>query len=79
LPEKAPNKAVDVVLANILAGPLIEMAARLAELTKPAGLIALSGILEHQANAVIEAYEPWFDMHTVVTKDEWVRIDGQKR
>jgi ribosomal protein L11 methyltransferase len=55
------------------------MAARLAALTKPAGLIALSGILEHQADAVIEAYQPWFDMHTVVSKDEWVRIDGQRR
>ena len=79
LPEEIPHKAVDVMLANILAGPLIDMAAGLAKLTKPAGLITLSGILEHQANAVIEAYEPWFDMHTVVSKDEWVRIDGQKR
>jgi len=55
------------------------MAARLAQLTQPGGLIALSGILEHQADAVIDAYAPWFDMHTVTAKDEWVRIDGQKR
>ena len=79
LPEDTPNETVDVMLANILAGPLIDMAARLAELTKPSGLIALSGILSHQAGAVIEAYEPWFDMHTTVTKDEWVRIDGTRR
>ncbi|MGY8861078.1 MAG: 50S ribosomal protein L11 methyltransferase, partial [Pseudomonadales bacterium] len=79
LPEDTPDTAVDVMLANILAGPLIDMAARLAALTKPAGLIALSGILEHQADAVIEAYQPWFDIHTVVSKDEWVRIDGQRR
>jgi len=79
LPEATPTNPVDVMLANILAGPLIDMAARLAELTQQGGLIALSGILEHQADAVIEAYEPWFDMHTVTTKDEWVRIDGCKR
>ena len=76
LPADTPNQAVDVMLANILAGPLIDMAERLSELTKPAGLIALSGILQHQADAVIAAYEPWFNMHTVVSKDEWVRIDG---
>ena len=79
LPEDTPQEAVDVMLANILAGPLIEMAAHLAELTKAKGLITLSGILEHQADAVVEAYSPWFDMHTVVSKDEWVRIDGIKR
>ena len=79
LPEQTPTNPVDIMLANILAGPLIDMAARLAQLTQPGGLIALSGILEHQADAVIDAYAPWFDMHTVTAKDEWVRIDGQKR
>ena len=79
LPENTPKEAVDVMLANILAGPLIDMAAHLAELTKVRGLITLSGILEQQADAVVKAYSPWFDMHTVASKDEWVRIDGIKR
>ena len=79
LPENTPQEAVDVMLANILAGPLIDMAAHLAELTKARGLITLSGILEQQADAVVKAYSPWFDMHTVASKDEWVRIDGIKR
>lgn len=79
LPEDMPNQPADVMLANILAGPLIDMAARLALLTKPGGLIALSGILQHQADAVIEAYQPWFNMHSVVSRDEWVRIDGIRR
>jgi len=79
LPENTPKEAVDVMLANILAGPLIDMAAHLAELTKARGLITLSGILEQQADAVVKAYSPWFDMHTVASKDEWVRIDGIKR
>jgi ribosomal protein L11 methyltransferase len=79
LPEHTPTQAADVMLANILAAPLIDLAPRLAQLTKSGGLIALSGILEHQADEVINAYTPWFDMHTVVVKDEWVRIDGYKR
>ena len=79
LPENTPKEAVDVMLANILAGPLIDMAAHLAELTRARGLITLSGILEQQADAVVKAYSPWFDMHTVASKDEWVRIDGIKR
>ena len=78
LPDNTPLETVDIMLANILAGPLIELAPTLADLTKSQGLIALSGILAHQADAVIEAYAPWFDMHTVNQKDEWVRIDGVK-
>tara|TARA_B100000780_G_scaffold276392_1_gene244877 strand:- start:416 stop:1309 length:894 start_codon:yes stop_codon:yes gene_type:complete len=79
LPAQTPNQPRDVMLANILADPLIDMAAHLAKLTKTGGLIALSGILQHQADAVIEAYQPWFNMHTVVSKNDWVRIDGTKR
>jgi len=79
LPHNTPSDPVDVMLANILAGPLIELAPALSALTKRQGLITLSGILEHQADAIIAAYTPWFDMHSVSQKDEWVRIDGYKR
>lgn len=79
LPDDTPLEQVDIMLANILAGPLMDLAPTLAKLTKLDGLITLSGILEHQADAVIQAYMPWFDMHTVTQKDEWVRIDGVKR
>jgi ribosomal protein L11 methyltransferase len=78
LPENTPQEPVDIMLANILAGPLIGLSETLAQLTKSKGLITLSGILAHQADEVIEAFSPWFNMHTVTQKEEWVRIDGVK-
>lgn len=78
LPENTPQEPVDIMLANILAGPLIGLSETLAQLTKSEGLITLSGILAHQADEVIEAFSPWFNMHTVTQKEEWVRIDGVK-
>ena len=52
----------DVVLANILAGPLVNLAPLLAQRTRPGGRIALSGLLVEQAAAVTAAYRPWFDI-----------------
>jgi len=77
-PERCPSVQVDVVVANILANPLIELAPRLASLCKPDGLIALSGILERQADAVCEAYSPWFTLDPVKHFEGWVRISGRK-
>ena len=68
-----------VVVANILANPLTVLAPLLATLTAPGGRIALSGILEPQADDVREAYRPWFDMHTTEPEDEWVLLAGSKR
>ena len=78
LPENTPQEPVDIMLANILAGPLIGLSKTLAQLTKSGGVITLSGILAHQADEVIKAFSPWFNMHTVTQKEEWVRIDGVK-
>lgn len=78
LPENTPQEPVDIMLANILAGPLIGLSETLSQLTKSGGLITLSGILAHQADEVIKAFSPWFNMHTVTQKEEWVRIDGVK-
>ena len=66
-------------LANILAGPLVELAAQLAAHTVPGGRIALSGILESQAQAVAESYRPWFDLQPMTQREEWVRLDGARR
>ena len=68
----------DVVLANILAGPLAELAANLNALTKPGGKICLSGILGVQAESVMAAYAPWFDFDPVTSQDEWVRLTAIK-
>lgn len=79
LPEDCPTEQADIMLANILAGPLAELAPSLNALTKPGGLLCLSGILDIQANAVMDAYKEWFDFDPVSQKDEWVRLTARKR
>ncbi len=77
-PETCPKIQVDVLAANILAGPLIDLAAQLAEQVKPGGLMVLSGILAHQAEAVAQAYRPWFELNQPDCQDDWVRISGRR-
>lgn len=79
LPEQCPQAQVDIMLANILAGPLAELAPALNALTRSGGKLCLSGILANQAQAVMQAYEPWFDFAPVRQQDEWVCLTAQKR
>ncbi|MHB0766807.1 50S ribosomal protein L11 methyltransferase [Stutzerimonas sp. NM35] len=76
LPEQLPSGQADVVVANILAGPLVELAGQIAERVKPGGLLALSGILAEQAEEVRAAYAAQFDLDPTAEKDGWVRITG---
>jgi ribosomal protein L11 methyltransferase len=69
----------DVVLANILAGPLVELAPLLAQRTRVGGHIALSGLLLEQADAVTEAYHPWFDIALAGARDGWGLLTGRRR
>jgi len=78
-PEDCPDISCDLLLANILAGPLQSLSARLADLTKSQAPIVLSGILESQASDVSQSYQTWFDMEKPVVKEEWVRLVGCKR
>jgi ribosomal protein L11 methyltransferase len=79
LPEQLPAElSADVVVANILAGPLRELAPTLAGLCAAGGRLALSGILAEQAAAVADAYRPWFAIAAPATRAEWVRLDGHK-
>lgn len=77
--EKAPATQADVVVANILTNPLKALAPLLAGLTLPKGRIALSGILEQQANDVMQVYKPWFDFDVPSSLEGWVRLTGIKR
>jgi ribosomal protein L11 methyltransferase len=79
LPKEVPQEPVEVLMANILAGPLIELAPRLSALVVPGGEIALSGILPEQAEAVSAAYSEWFVMQAPVEQDGWIRLEGIKR
>ncbi|MEQ1581077.1 MAG: 50S ribosomal protein L11 methyltransferase [Steroidobacteraceae bacterium] len=69
----------DILLANILAEPLLALASQLKDRVVPGGRIALSGILSSQAAAVAERYVPWFDMNPATQQDGWVRLDGVRR
>jgi len=74
----APEPA-DIVLANILANPLTLLAPLLARLTRRGGHILLSGVLEHQAPEVEDAYRTAFDLAPLEHDDGWVLISGSKR
>jgi ribosomal protein L11 methyltransferase len=76
-PALAPA-AADILIANILAAPLVELAPAFAAALRPGGLIALSGILQEQANTVTAAYRPWFDIGTPATRDGWLRLGGRR-
>ena len=78
-PEIFESEPVDLVIANILAGPLKELAPTLAELVKSGGQLILSGLLIEQADELISTYSEWFDMEPPSTKEEWVRLTGRKR
>ncbi len=78
LPEEAEVELVDIMIANILAQPLIDLSAELASRVKVGGKIALSGILSEQADSVAKAYSPWFDIKPAVQKDGWVLLFGDR-
>ncbi len=69
----------DIVLANILAGPLVELAPRLARLTAMGGEIVLAGMLERQAAEVAQAYGPWFDIAPEAEREGWTLLAGRRR
>lgn len=79
LDEQNLEPEYDLVVANILAGPLCDLAERICFRLKPGGDIALSGILTHQADAVESAYREWIDFAPRTELDGWVRLDGQKK
>jgi ribosomal protein L11 methyltransferase len=79
LPEDLPQEQADVLVANILAGPLVALAPQLASLVKPGGRLALSGILAEQGEEVAAAYADTFDLDPIANRDGWVRITGRRR
>lgn len=69
----------DVVLANILARPLIELAPRLCASLATGGAIVLSGLLEHHAAEVAAAFAPWCDWSAPARREDWIRLNGRRR
>lgn len=75
--DKPADLKADVVVANILAGPLKELYPIISQLVKEGGELGLSGILETQAQSVCDAYAQSFDLDPVAVKEEWCRITGK--
>ncbi|MCG7922309.1 MAG: 50S ribosomal protein L11 methyltransferase [Candidatus Thiodiazotropha lotti] len=76
LPDEAPADKADYLVANILAGPLIELAPQLIDRIKPNGQFALSGILAEQADELTQHYRPFASLDPVEQQEEWILISG---
>jgi len=78
LPGELADTRADVVMANILAGPLITLADHIAGLVRPGGALVLSGILDDQAEDVERAYGPLIGKAGRVSREGWVRLAFQR-
>ena len=80
LPQDQPQGLVaDVVVANILAGPLRELSPVIKSLIKPGGLLAMSGVLNTQAEDVADYYRDELQLDPIAEKEEWCRVSGRKQ
>ncbi len=79
-PDAVPATAgADVLVANILSGPLVALAPRFAALCRPHAPLALSGILAGQEAELLPRYAACgFEQLAVSAREGWVRIDGQR-
>jgi ribosomal protein L11 methyltransferase len=76
LPDQAQS-GYDVVLANILATPLKMLAPLLCSLVLPGGALVLAGILERQADELIEAYAPHAKLDVADSEDGWILMTAR--
>jgi ribosomal protein L11 methyltransferase len=77
-PENHIQQEVDLVIANILAEPLVNLASLLSSLVKPAGSIILSGILTDQSEQIMSAYRSWFSFEPAKERNGWVLLHGTR-
>ena len=78
-PEALPHVKVDLLIANILANPLIQLSEIFSTLLKPSGKIVLSGILEEQVERVSCHYRSYFELEEPQLNDGWALIAGSPK
>lgn len=78
-PEGRPDVQVEILIANILAGPLLELAPAFARQVCPGGRLVLSGLLPDQVPQVSGAYQSWFRLQEPEIAGDWVLLSGQRR
>ena len=71
-------RGADLVLANILSGPLVALAPAFADILQASGMVVLSGLMEREAAEVTHAYEAWFDMCIFGVRESWVCLWGRR-
>jgi ribosomal protein L11 methyltransferase len=76
--ESLPH-GVDVLLSNILSGPLCELAPRFAQLVRPGGNLVLAGLMDHEVADVTRAYDACFDIRPFGQREGWVGLCGRRR
>jgi ribosomal protein L11 methyltransferase len=69
----------DVVIANILAGPLLELKETLLDLLHPQGTLLLSGLLSSQAHRLLDHYRPQLELGVTGEKEGWVCLQGRRQ
>ncbi|SPL70823.1 50S ribosomal protein L11 methyltransferase [Acinetobacter stercoris] len=77
--ETFKDQKADVLVANILAGPLMSLASEFANLVLSEADFALAGVIEEQVNDVSEVYSEFFDvLHVEKREENWCRISGKR-
>jgi ribosomal protein L11 methyltransferase len=71
-------RGADLLLANILSGPLVQLAPLFTEILQPAGALVLSGLMEQDVSEVERAYDTWFDMRAFGVRESWVCLWGRR-
>jgi len=79
LPNQHAMIKADLLISNIVANPLMQLAALFAELVKPNGNLVLAGILDTQVDSVKNIYQQWFEIKNMAQKEEWVRLSFIRR
>lgn len=74
-PENMPKIKADIVIANILAHPLIELSNTISNLVKNEGKLILSGLLTNETDKVYQAYQKQFSLTHTAKLEEWARLD----
>lgn len=79
LPGVKEHPQADIVVANILAGPLEALTPVIAALVKPGGKLILSGVLSQQTQSLMNSYQEYFTLLEPALREEWVRVEGIRR
>ena len=77
-PENFRGATAEILVANILANPLVDLASTFAGYLTPGARIGVSGLLAEQASLVSAGYRPWFALGQPVYRDDWCLLTGRR-